>query len=310
MTENAEPTQPILDRFQLETPEDIERHNERNHHQIAANAAADRRRRQRAAVARQRLSATQRGQRLIATTEAIRTGTPDAETVNLAQQIADMERAAEKLCEEFLLDATQAWPALAGLHMTLPFSQELQRIAVEARNRLAGAYTVNVKGGMPQAITINPDERNPLNSVVVYSTSRPAMRWVLGRSDTFADLVTELKTDVHCDFAAEPYARKLLPHKSVGKPDCIGELAEDAARWRSLHNYWEQQLKSVSPDHRGSLARPGPLSVGVLFPIAFSDEIVVLKFCHGHALAFLAKYGIQPRECGIEEPWESVGNYW
>lgn len=301
------PEAPIRDRFRLETPEDINRYNELNRRQIARNDADARTRADLAAVARQELSSLPRGATALAAVEAIRANQPDAATVALAKQIDDAERAAESHCERLLVDGDKRYEAL---HLAVPFLQELQKLAKDSRYCLASLHMVGADGEKPNTTTINPDSGHLLTSVVVHATSRPGVRWVLGPSKSFADVVKELWADVHCDFSEPPYARKLLPHKSIGKTDCIVELAEDAACQRSLHDSYEREMRVVDSRYRHKLSRPAPLSVGLLFPVAFSNEIVVLKFCAGHALALFAKYGIQTDQCDIEEPWESVGNYW
>ncbi|AQT79199.1 hypothetical protein B1R94_07840 [Mycolicibacterium litorale] len=310
MTDNAEQTPPIVDRFQLESAADIDRYNERNRHQVAANDTADSERRDQATTARQALAATSAGAAMLARLDAIRAGSPDAETAELAELIAHAERSAEATAEAYNLDAARKWPALAGLAMNTPFLMELQKVAADTRYRLAALHTVNAQGEKPTAETVNPVNGELLTSVTVYSASRPHTRFVLGPSQTFVSTTAQLAEDVHCDFAEHPYLSALAQHKTRGKPDCVAELAEHVAIQRTQHENFAKNMRDYPPASRDRLTRPDPISVGAMLAVAFSNDIVVLKFCTGHALALLDKYGIDPARCGIEEPWEGIGNYW
>ncbi|TPG26178.1 hypothetical protein EAH80_29355 [Mycobacterium hodleri] len=234
-----------------------------------------------------------RGMAALADVEAIRANRPDAETVALAAKIAHAERSAEATAEAYLVNAGGL---IEALHHCLSFSQELQKLALDARTRSMTNHMVGPNGEKPTGTTINAWHQNLLTHVLVHATSRPNVRCILDDIISFVDVVREIGGDVHCDAAEEPFVKSLAPHFPPRfKLDCIAQMAEDAATQRKCNDY---------------NGKREPVSVGILLPVAFSNEIVVLKLCYGHALAFAAKYGIQLRNCGIDEPWESVGNYW
>lgn len=297
---------PNIDRYRLESERDIETHRERNRRQIAANDTAARHRADRAAVARQKLAQTPHGADAIARTEAVRSGNPDAQTLALIEAMERAERMAAATAEGYL---TNAGGVTEALHHCLPFAAEMQKLAADARYRMAGLHIVNAQGQVRAATTVNGDGKNLLTHVTVYPTSRPSVRWMLDESVGLNDVVAEIRSDTHCDCSAPPFAKTLAPYLA-GKADCIADMAEDAANQRTRNDYWVNELNSVAPQHRDKCKRPQPVSVGLLFPVAFGSDVLVMKLCHGHAFALAEKYGIQLRDCGIEEPWESVGTYW
>lgn len=307
MIENEQtPPAPITDRYQLESDRDVDAYNERNRRQIAANDAAARHRADKAAAARQRLAQTAKGREAIVRTEAIRSGIPDAQTIAIVEGITEAERHAAALAETYL---TTAGGVTEALHHCLPFVAEMQKLAADARYRLAGLHTMSPQGEASAATTVNGAGKNLLTHVAVYATSRPAVRWVLDESLTFNDVVADIRADTHCDCSAAPFAKSLAPYLA-GNPDCIADMAEDAANQRTRNDYWAAELNSVAPQHRDKCKRPQPVSVGLQFPVSFGSDVVVMKLCHGHVFALAEKYGIALRDCGIEEPWESVGTYW
>ena len=239
--------------------------------------------------------------------EGIVANRPDAETLALAAVMAHAERSAEATAENYLLDAGSL---SAALHHTLPFVGEVQKLAKDARYKLMTGHMVGCNGDKPVATTINGKAKNLLTHVVVYPTSRPGVRYVLDGAVDFTHVVDDVKADVHCDVAVEPFAGSLQQYKFVGKADCISDMAEDAATQRTRVDYWENELKVVAPQYRERVRRPQPVAVGNLIPVAFGSDIVLLKLCAEHVLALLTKYGIRADACGVEEPWESTANYW
>ncbi|SER81666.1 hypothetical protein SAMN04488583_6371 [Mycobacterium sp. 88mf] len=258
-------------------------------------------------VARAKLAAMPGGAEALARVEAIRAGNPPGGARELADAMGAAEHVAEKLAEHHNLSVGGV---IEGLHHALPFSQEFQKIALDARNMLVANHMTGTNGEPSSGETVNPDAVNPLAAVGVYATSRSGTRWILGGNNTFDAVMAELRADVHCELASGIHAQKLTTHRLTCGRDCIGSMAESAATQRNLHEYYESELKTVAPEYRDSLDRPTPINVGLLFPVAFGSDVVILKFCVEHAVALVDKYQIQVRECGIQESWESTGNYW
>jgi len=301
MSKHKKPN-PIIDRFQLENDRDVDKHNAERNQQRRLNEHLARNRVDLADVARHKLSPE-----VIAKYSALG-GSIDAETLAHVAAMERAERSAAATAENYLL---ASGGLVEALHHHMAFLQEPQKLALDVRKRLMTPFMVGRNGELPTGTTENGDGRNLLESVTVYATSRPASRWVLDDSMTFHDVVAQIEEDTHCDCSDEPFRKSLAAHVPSGfRADCIAQMAEDAAVQRKMNDYRESDLKSVAPQHRDNCKRPKPVTVGLLLPIAFSNEIVVLKLCHGHAFALAEKYGIQLRDCGIEEPWESVGNYW
>ena len=303
----------------LETDEDIDRYIERNQLNNARIEAEQKRNADRATAARQTLASTDRGRRRLAEVDAIRAEGACPPASPLGAAISAAEREAEALCEKYLVEGVQGAGAAAMLtgspadrafHLTLPFLMDLQKLAKDARYALAAHHMTGREGQAPTGVTINDNNRNLLASVVCYATSRPGVRWVLDDATTFDQVAAELAEDVHCDLADMPFSRKLQQYKTIGKFDCVGEMAEQVARHRSQTDFYENELKIMAHRYRDSLKRPDSLFVGNLFPVAFGNEIVFLKMCIGHWLAMASKYEIQIRECDAEEPWEGPGNWW
>jgi hypothetical protein len=301
MSKNKKPA-PIIDRFQLTTDQEIDRHNTKRNQRQQANEHAARQAKNGADAARQKLAPE-----VIAKYSALTPhGAPDTETLALIEAMERTERFAAATAEHHVL-ATGG--LLEALHHCLPFSQELQKMALDARRRMAAAHMVGPEGQAPTGTTLNGEGKNLLESVVVYSTSRPTVRWVLGDSVTFQAVVGQIRADTHCEGSDEPFRTSLAPYLA-GRPDCIAVMAEHAALQRKVCAYRVSELEIVAPPWRDQLKTPDPVSVGLLLPVAFGSDIVVVKLCVDHVVALASKYGIQLSHCGIEEPWESTGNYW
>lgn len=308
--------EPIATTIRFETQADLDRLAEfyrRSRDRIDAQA---KRNADRAEAAMRELAAKPYGARALAAIEAIRNGNPDAETIKGTERMTAAERAAEGFCERFLVESDTATARSTALHLTVPFLGELQKLAKDALYDVVSWFEVDAEGHKPQGFTHHDGDVDLLASVIVYSTSRPGERWVIEPPTgckacvpplTFDYVAELLAADVHCDLNIDPYRKKLEPFKVGGRLDCFEDMAEQVESHSKRLAYYE----SFDPALRGNLTRPEPLAVGQLFPVAFGNQVVFLKLCHGHAMALASKYQIEVRgQCGIEEPWESVGNHW
>ena len=278
--------------LRIETQADLDRIAEGNRlrkAQVDRDVASTR---ARGSVARERILELPNGAAKLAAIDNIRAGTPDKKVRDLGDQMDKAVQSATMECEKYMLNNAQCLGT--AMHLSTPFLAELQKLATEALTGCVKPFVVDSWGDEPQGKTINYDDKNLLTSVIVYTTSRPGVRWVIGASEDFDDVAFKLRTDVHCDLVVEPYAKKLEMYRFMGGRDCLADM--------------RKQLEDER-DSDGPRCCSLP-SVGFLFPIAFGNEIVFLKFCYNHAFAMIEKYKIQIREAGVQEPWEGVGNWW
>lgn len=222
MTKRKSPQIATTVRFEMQ--EDLDRQAafyRRNRAWIEADAE---RNAQRADAAREQLAQTPRGIKALANVEAIRANNPDRQTRRLAEAMDAAAFAAEGACERFLIESATSTAASRALHLTVPFAQELQKIAKDALVESVSWFEVDGQGNKPQGITHHDGDVDMLTSVIVYSTSRPGERWVVEvptgctacvPARSFDAVVKELSADCHCDLYVQPYAKTLGPWCSV-----------------------------------------------------------------------------------------------
>jgi hypothetical protein len=200
------------------------------------------------------------------------------------------QRACEEFCERFCCIDN---PGLKALHMTIAASQEAQKLAQDALHSCASFFQSD-ENGTTLGITHNIDDLDPALYPVVYSTSQPGHRWIIGPGQEFDEVVVRLETDAHCDFSVLPFATNLEKYRFDRGKDCVAQLTE------MREGYFNTLKMKMQPTWR----------IGELFPVSFGNQIVFLKFCTNHLYAFYRKYQINQNECEIIEPWENEGNHW
>jgi hypothetical protein len=215
----------------------------------------------------------------------------DSAQKNRVLTIERSQTVCESFCERF---CTVDNPNLRAFHLTIAASREAQKVAADALDRLASWFTSEPDGAGPLGETHNPDRLDSATAPVVYATSRPGERWLIGPSQSFESIAEMLKTDGHCDFSEPPFSTNLQRHRMSPAEDCVKKLAD------LVRCYFECVEMNIEP----------AFLIAELVSVAFGNQVVFLRFCTDHFYGFYRKYQIDRDECEIIEPFEGIGNYW
>ena len=239
-------------------------------------------------------AAAESAQRVGAATQGVIFGKPSPATHARVDQGEVAVLAAERFCERYCLHQS---PVLKALHMCLPHSAEMQKVALDALCSCVEHFRHQADQTAPEGITHNSDGLSLDSAPVAYSTSRPGERWVIGPTLTFDAVAALMAYDAHCDLTGPPHALNLQPHRPFPVKDCQAEMA----RWAETRRQAvATHATAFDPDFR----------VAQTLPVAFGNQVVFLNFCGDHLAAFCRKCEINPDKCHIDESWEAPGNYW